>query len=120
MCANTVENVEQMNNVCCSSFLWKSKADAAPKSLRCCELCDIPIFLYPSEFPGICENCAQHLRQFERKRLAPCGRCGRGHTLKLHCHWCNKKMCQGCIYRDHHDEVDEERASERERTAATR
>lgn len=121
MCMNTVEFIEQRNRVSsASSFFWKSRANTSPNSLRCCEFCDIPIFLYPSEFPGICENCVQHLRQFECKQLVPCERCGRGHTIKLYCDCCNKEMCQGCIYRDHYDEIDEERDYERRATSISR
>jgi len=109
VCVATVERVERENYKSAASFLWKGKAKAKPGDARCCELCDIPVFLYPSEFPGVCENCVQRLRQFECKELAPCPRCGRGHTEKLTCRFCNKEMCEGCIYRDHRDEEDEMR-----------
>lgn len=112
VCVETVEEIERANHVQGSAFFWKSKAGVSPDSLRSCEICDIPVFLYPSDFPGVCENCIHHLRQFERRKLKPCERCGRGHTYKLYCNCCNKKMCQGCVYRDHQDEVDEERERE--------
>jgi len=68
-----------------------------------CELCYVPLFLNPSESPGLCRDCFAKLS--ERDELEqPCRRCGRRHTFQFSCGWCGCPVCDGCVYAEHDDD----------------
>lgn len=66
-----------------------------------CECCGLPLFLYPSKSPGLCELCFDILAFQGELEWSPCKRCGRWHTCQFECHWCGRSVCEGCAEAEH-------------------
>lgn len=64
-----------------------------------CDLCGIPVYLYPSESKFLCKNCYEKEAYFIQK---PCESCGRVIEYQFHCGVCDRWACNGCIYSDEH------------------
>lgn len=75
----------------------------------CCELCNIPLFLYPEGDGYVCGECLTKVLERDRGALLngkPCPECGRIWTWKTTCNWCFSIVCDGCIHMEHNDNAD--------------
>ena len=68
-----------------------------------CDLCGIPIFLYPGEYPGTCSDCETKLRDRDEMEDRPCPECGRIWSYQRGCDYCWNTCCEACRHNEHLD-----------------
>ncbi len=66
-----------------------------------CEVCTLPLYLYPVASPGLCQDCSDKLVIERELQEFPCGCCGRKHYFQFDCNSCYVDICDGCENTEH-------------------